>query len=772
MKTPRTFLHTLTAIGCGFAISLLTSCQTMDTADSAEQAQPQQSVTMGFSTKLMLADFEENGVPDFLSTTAAQGKVTDSGDSKALKLSLATSQNEWAGIELTPDSPWDVSKFGNISIVFDATSLGDHTTQLFLNITDANGKDHSRSAVIRSGGMKTYYSVLSSEDLKSDSEDEFVELNLASGMRSNPPPFKTDAIQFSWLWGTKNLDLTGISRIKLSSMNSSHDKEFLIDNIRIAANPPTQTDYLKGILDEFGQAAKKDFTGKVHSVAELHATRDAELASFKTNPFNDRSTYGGWKAGPKLEATGYFRTEKYNGKWGLVDPDGYLYLATGIDVIRLGDTSTMTGLDHKVYPSDEDHSQTENHTIVSNVRRDLFQWLPGTDDPLAKHYSYAHGVHSGTMENGISYNFYEANLERKYGANYLEHWRNVTVDRMINWGFTSLGNWTEPGLYNNERIPYFANANIRGDHKTVSSGNDFWHALPDVFDTAWENHADDAVRSVAKETQGSPWCVGVFIDNEISFGRPTSDQTRYGIPINTLQRDGKEVPTKAAFTRIIREKYKSIEALNTVWETEIDSWEAFDKGFDSTMKNEAQRADYALLLEAYADKYYATIAQSMDKHLPKHLYLGSRMPDWGMPMEVIRGAQKNLDVLSFNLYKESLLAESWAFLEDIDMPAIIGEYSVGSTDDGHYHFGIIDAESQEDRAKKFVDYLESVVANPYFIGAHWFQYIDSNMTGRVYDGENYNNGFIRVSDIPYQPMVDATKAFHQGLYERRFGDNK
>ncbi|MBK1879440.1 beta-galactosidase [Pelagicoccus mobilis] len=727
--------------------------------------------TEDFETKLMLANFEGKNVPELLVTNASNGEIIQTGSSHAFKVSLATSSNKWAGLELKPSQPLDLSKMGPISLVFDAASLGEHTTQLFINITDKNGASHSRSAVIRSGKMNTYYAVLSSSDLKSDAEDETVELNLASGMRSNPPPFNTDAIQTAWLWGTKNLDLSGISLIKLSSMNSSHNKELLIDNIRIAGNPPYHEDYLTGILDEFGQAAKKDFEGKVNSVEELRAARDTELASFKEKPFTNRSKYGGWKDGPKLEATGYFRAAKHNGKWSLVDPDGYLYLATGVAVIRLGDTSTMTGLDRKVYPSDEDHSKTETHVTVSPVRRNLFQWLPDSSDPLSKHYHYARGVHSGAMDKGISYNFYEANLERKYGDNYHERWREVTIDRMLNWGFTSLGNWTEPGLYNNDRIPYFANAWITGEHKTVSSGNDFWHALPDVFDPAWEKVADKAVRKVAKETQGNSWCVGVFIDNEISFGRPNSQQTRYGIPIHTLQRDGNEVPTKAAFTRAMQEKYSSIEALNTVWETNISSWDAFNRGFDSTINNQAQVADYALLLELYASKYYETIAASMDTHLPNHLYLGSRMPDWGMPMEAVRGAAKHVDVLSFNLYKESLFHETWAFLEEMDMPSIIGEYSIGSTNDGHYHFGIIDAEDQEDRATKFVDYLDSLIANPYFIGAHWFQYIDSNMTGRVYDGENYNNGFIRVSDIPYQPMVDASQEFHKDLYEKRFRES-
>jgi hypothetical protein len=46
--------------------------------------------------------------------------------------------------------------------------------------------------------------------------------------------------------------------------------------------------------------------------------------------------------------------------------------------------------------------------------------------------------------------------------------------------------------------------------------------------------------------------------------------------------------------------------------------------------------------------------------------------------------------------------------------------------------------------------MDVVIRNPWFVGAHWFQYVDSPLTGRSYDGENYNVGFVSVADIPYR----------------------
>jgi agarase len=40
------------------------------------------------------------------------------------------------------------------------------------------------------------------------------------------------------------------------------------------------------------------------------------------------------------------------------------------------------------------------------------------------------------------------------------------------------------------------------------------------------------------------------------------------------------------------------------------------------------------------------------------------------------------------------------------------------------------------------------------------------MTGRTYDGENYNIGFVDVTDTPYPEMVEAARAVHATLYQR------
>lgn len=703
-------------------------------------------------------------------------------------IAFDSKKNTYSGVTLTPDTPWDWSQYKDFNIAFELANPGQHSVQIYLDISDIDGATYTRTVNVPKGGFNTYYAKLDGHDLATPEGDEDVELNFTSGLRSNPATWQSDEIQFTSMWGKKNLNLKGITKISLSVQSVLHDKALQIKSIDLRANPEFNTEFLTHIVDKFGQNAKQDFPSKVNSEAELIADKEQEAKQLLSKRPADRSRFGGWAQGPKLEATGYFRTAKHNGKWSLVDPDGYLYLATGLDIIRLANSTTLTGYDFDqslfktanesgLTPEDSQGLNRVNKEalssrfVASEVRKDLFEWLPSYDEPMGKHYGYRKSAHSGPLAHGETYSFYSANLERKYGQNntdFMQKWREITLQRMITWGFTSLGNWTDPSYYDNQQVPYFANGWIIGDFKTVSSGNDFWGAMPDVFDPHFAERANITVENVAKEVKNSPWAVGVFIDNEKSFGRPDSVQSHYGIVINTLGRDAATVPTKAEFSRLMKQKYSDISKLNKVWHLNLASWEEFDKGVSVDVKNDDQLADFSIMLTAYADKYFSVVDAAMDKYLPNHLYLGARFPDWGMPIEVVRASAKHVDVISFNAYKEGLKPQKWEFLSEFDKPTIIGEFHVGALDSGLFHPGLIHASDQQDRAKMYTDYMHSVIDNPYFIGAHWFQYIDSPISGRAYDGENYNVGFITVTDRPYTEMVEAAKSINSKMYERRF----
>jgi agarase len=53
------------------------------------------------------------------------------------------------------------------------------------------------------------------------------------------------------------------------------------------------------------------------------------------------------------------------------------------------------------------------------------------------------------------------------------------------------------------------------------------------------------------------------------------------------------------------------------------------------------------------------------------------------------------------------------------------------------------------------------------VGTHWFQYQDQPTTGRVYDEENYQIGFVDIADTPYAELVAAARSVAAQLYSLR-----
>jgi hypothetical protein len=729
----------------------------------------------------MLFDFEQETDLSSIIPKHASLSLVANTRGKGLSVDFATQENHEASIDFTPKTTWDWSGMDNLAIAIDITNPTDKSTPIYVKAND-NKKQQSRGTMVAANSTKTYYFVLNGDELEQE-----------TGIRSNPNHWQTDYEPIIWRGGDKQLDLSQMTALHIELNGSLIDKQLIFDNVRLITPKTLDNNYLVGLVDEFGQNAKQDFTGKVHSLEQLQQDSADELAALaKQGQLSDRSQYNGWLNGPKLNATGYFRVDKYQDKWTLVDPEGYIFFSNGIANIRLANTSTMTGYEFDpaliniklatdLTPEDSlglnqvDKQAVPSRKVGSSLRSKMFNWLPDYDAPLGQNFGYRRSVHTGALPAGETFSFYRANLQRKYGLDnpeqLMDKWRDTTINRMQNWGFTSFGNWVDPSYYQMNRYPYFANGWIIGDFKTVSSGNDYWSPLPDPFDPKFTDRAQATISQVAKEVDNNPWCVGVFIDNEKSWGMMGSVQSQYGIVVNTLTRAASDSPAKAAFVDALKQKYANIDGLNTAWNIST-TWDELAKGVTLTQFNDAIKADLSILLSLYAERYFNTVSGLLKQHMPNHLYMGARFANWGMTPEIRAAAAKYADVVSYNYYKEGLDKDAWRFLKDLDRPSIIGEFHNGSVDSGLLHPGLIAASSQADRGRMYQEYMQSVIDTPYFVGAHWFQYIDSPFTGRAYDGENYNVGFVSVTDKPYTELVDAAKEVNRTLYINRFKEEK
>jgi hypothetical protein len=254
------------------------------------------------------------------------------------------------------------------------------------------------------------------------------------------------------------------------------------------------------------------------------------------------------------------------------------------------------------------------------------------------------------------------------------------------------------------------------------------------------------------KSAGDPWCLGYFSDNEMSWGDETS------LALAAL----KSPPTQAAklaFLADLKEKYGEIGKLNTVWETRHAAWEDLAAAREAPALAKA-RPDLVAFYRRAAEAYFQGVREAIKQVAPNQLYLGCRFA-WGNPVAAAAAA-KYCDVVSYNLYQRRVAG--FQFNGGADVPLIIGEFHFGALDRGLFHTGLVPVESQATRAQAYEYYVMDALKHPQFVGCHWFQYQDEPTTGRVYDEENYQIGFVDIADTPYPEMIAASRRIAARLY--------
>jgi len=470
----------------------------------------------------------------------------------------------------------------------------------------------------------------------------------------------------------------------------------------------TETNFFP-FVDRFGQYRHADWPGKVHDEKELVAQRVAEetwLAEHGDSPIPGADRFGGWAAGPKLTATGHFRTEKVNGKWWLVDPDGHLFYSHGIVGVRIASDTGVSG------------------------RERYFEWLPARDDVTysACWFHYGRGADRSFYRNFGPYDafsFPRANCLRRYGTDWAKEFAPLAHRRLRAWGVNTIGNWSDERMMTPGLTPYTDWIESRGPSINSKSG----HRIPDVFAKEFVTNLERAAAKRAKVSGNDPWCLGWFVDNEISWGEKDDELARFVLSSSTNQ------PARIAFVR--RLMAKGIDPAN------VPSGElcAFSREFEA--------------------RYFSVVRATVKKHAPNRLYLGCRFLKHKADA-VWRTASKYCDVVSVNVYRDEPAIDLPEGAED--RPLLIGEFHFGALDRGLLNAGLVPVSNQAERAERYMRYVRAARASNRIVGAHWFIWRDQALTGRS-DGECFQAGFIDVTDRPYPEMVEASRTLAKEIYK-------
>lgn len=378
----------------------------------------------------------------------------------------------WPGVEIRPSTgqggAWDWSKAAELEVV--VSNRGERTERVFVGV----GGEKERILTYQSSGVPAH-SVCKIKVVLNDSPYTTDDLVFPEdAMKSVIPCMKRP--QFSKMT---------IVTVYSEQPGTPHPLAFEILGIRLShpARNPQIVSYKSffPFVDRYGQFKHGDWPCKIHSDDELAAAHRAEsswLSEHSKSPTPDIDEYGGWAAGPQLKATGFFRAEKVDGKWWFVDPNGRLFFSFGVASI--------------LYP---------NHATQVKGREAWFEVVPQNKDG-----SPADEVcHAGE------------NLARRFGENWHSLFASLVHDRCRAWGLNTLGCWCQPYITSLRRTPYTATINVSSETVMPSMTKGFRRPVPDVFSGKFAEDLTAKAEKLAMSVGSDPWCIGVFVDNEIDW---------------------------------------------------------------------------------------------------------------------------------------------------------------------------------------------------------------------------------------------------------------
>jgi hypothetical protein len=258
------------------------------------------------------------------------------------------------------------------------------------------------------------------------------------------------------LWGGMVEPIVA-SQVKVFMVMPRQEARIQVGNLRAfgCSSIPDPAGFY-AFIDRYGQYSHKEWPGKVHQDADFKANLEKEETDLAqhTGPRN-LNQYGGWAAGPRLKATGHFRTEKCEGKWWLVDPEGRLFWSDGIDCVKLVQSTKVEG------------------------RERYFDEPPADGDYLAR------------------------NLQTKYGTQWQAAATEHTFRRLRSWGINTLGTWSDENVTKQKRMPYVVILHSRVKQQ------------PGMPIGTLAANVRQAMTQARATLNDDPWCLGFFVDNEI-----------------------------------------------------------------------------------------------------------------------------------------------------------------------------------------------------------------------------------------------------------------
>ncbi len=528
------------------------------------------------------------------------------------------------------------------------------------------------------------------------------------------------------------VDADNIGKVTFVNYPSFHDVKIRVSDMILTDEEPKEYPLPDvKLIDELGQWKGKDWPGKVKDLEDLKKRLNDVIANVPdAYPYPDWDKWGGWLGKKLAEGTGFFTSKKENGRWWLVDPDGYAFISTGPDC-------TGPSCDARI-----------------DLVEKFMDWLPDRNDPAyASMYSAREMPDDSERRwKPVHFSFIQANLYRVFGENWWDKWVQVVVRQLKSHGINTLANWSDPRLQSQAGMPYVTSL-PHFPETELKIFRDF----PDVLSPEYAENAQISAQELAAR-KDDPYMIGYFLRNEPSWAFVDNlciaDEVMYN-PAQSVCR--------AKLIETLQAQYGTIQALNAAWGRDFASFDDLKKPYSKVSSwSDAAREDMRAFSRRMLDAYVSIPSKACRAVDPNHMILGMRWA-WISDPDLTTGWQ-NFDAFSINCYAIDP-TRSIQNVENlgVDLPVMIGEFHFGSLESGLPATGLEGVATQKDRGIAYRCYVENMAKHPYGTGCHYFQFYDQFALGR-FDGENYNIGLFDVCTQPYEDMMAAIYECGKHIY--------
>ncbi|MGQ9608616.1 MAG: heparinase II/III domain-containing protein [bacterium] len=531
------------------------------------------------------------------------------------------------------------------------------------------------------------------------------------------------------------------------------------------------------------------------------------ICSFGEASMDKYNKYGGWNE-LKTSKSGFFRVEKIEGVWWIIDPEGYAFVSKGVNHISWS----------------ADHAPS------------------------------------------LGYSPYGKITKEKYGN--ADKWAKASIGRLRNWNFNTVGAWSSHETFNKD-MPYTIIMNIGASAGSDWLKGSFPDVFSESFRNVAEKIASEVCKSRVNDPflfgyftdnelrWGPDWrspktlfddflampeyldgkkaLVKTFMEIYGSIDKLNSalntnlknfndlfritDLSQLGELPKLAQSELSDkrkinfVLPKELIMLYLNQFYGNIDNVNKAFGTKAESFnelltdefmarvtaeiskqkipkemiiagiemvygnlEKANKAFNTNAKTYDELIDYftvaqdlssvayeirrirSIFLKKIAEQYFKVCKNAIKKYDQNHIILGCRFAGYA-PVEVLEAMSKHVDVISYNNYSPEAPINSLEGIHKITgKPIIITEFSFKAMDSGlpNTKGAGVPVATQKDRADGFERYVKALMKTPYVVGYHWFEHADEPAEGR-FDGENSNYGLVTIKDEPWEILVNRMK---------------